>query len=49
MEYFEQLINWIAGFLKEMLDNFRAVLTAFDNSKAAIDDAIKTFEENTEA
>lgn len=40
MKYFEELIAWIAGFLKEMLDNFKKILTFYDNSKDAIDDAV---------
>lgn len=41
MKYFTELMGWIAGFLKEMLDNFREILRFYDNSKAQIDDAME--------
>ena len=40
MKYFNELMEHIANFLKDMLASFKKVLEFFDNSKAAVDDAV---------
>ncbi len=40
MKYFNELMAWIAKFLKDMLDAFKKILSFYDNSKTAIDEAV---------
>ena len=46
MKYFEELMAWIADFLKKMLDALKKVLTFYDNSKDAIDEAVSAMDAN---
>ena len=47
MKYFNELIEWIAKFLQEMMERFKEVLAFYDNSKGQIDEAVSKMDANS--